>query len=40
MAARHEKDELSERDKKALEEDFDELFDDEAWDKGSDDRDH
>jgi len=35
MAARNGK-ELSERDKAALEEDFDELFDDDAWGDGED----
>ena len=38
MAARNGK-ELSERDKAALEEDFDELFDDDAWGNGEDETD-
>jgi len=38
MAARNGK-ELSERDKAALEEDFDDLFDDDAWGDGEDETD-
>lgn len=38
MAARNGK-ELSDRDKNALDEDFDELFDDDAWDDNQDESD-
>ena len=39
MAARHDSGGMSEGDKKALDEDLDELFDDDAWEPNTDDAD-